>query len=61
MNLRKNGTSLFPQARASEGATYGWASVTIIISMNAGDYVDTYSSGTTGWYTAYTFFSGHLL
>ena len=61
MNLRLNGSTLNPQARASEGANYGWASVTTVIWMNAGQYVDTYSSGDTGWYVTYTFFTGHLL
>lgn len=61
MDLRRNGSILNPQSRASEGANYGQSSVTTILFLNAGDYVDTWNTDAGGWYTNYTFFSGHLL
>jgi len=61
MNLRLNEAILGPQARASEGAAYGHATVTYILYMNAGDYVDIYNTDFGGWYRHYTYFCGHLL
>ncbi|MBI4569812.1 MAG: hypothetical protein HY719_15575 [Planctomycetes bacterium] len=61
VNFRVNGVQVNPQARASEGANYGDPAISRVIVLNAGDTVDCYSSGSTGWYTQYTYFSGFLI
>lgn len=67
MHLRKNGVNIVAatdgayQARASEGATYGYASPCVILPLSVGDRISAYNSDLGGWYEYYTHFSGQKL
>lgn len=67
MHPRKNGANLSAvtdavyQARASEGATYGFASPCVNLALVAGDKISMWNSDLGGWYDSYSFFSGSKL
>ena len=62
MNVAVNGVSNFgAEARADVSQDFDPASSTVILQLQANDYVTITNSDTRGWYTDYTHFSGYLI
>ena len=62
MNINVNGVGGFgAEARADSSQEYDPASSTVILYLQATDYVTIRNSDTRGWYPGFGHFSGHLI
>ena len=62
MNIKVNGVGGFgAEARADSSYDYDPASSTLILYLQASDYVTIENTDTRGWYPVYGHFSGHLI